>query len=778
MSTQNRAIERVHRWSLLAPFAALFAAFGSGIAWGAWAPANTYALVISALVAGTGLLHAMRTKQRIAIWAWLLPFTALAGTLRYTTAEPQAHAHVLALAGQTAGMEGVIDAEPLRRGDQHVLRLRLRWLRAAETQTLPPDAAGLSIMIKTTDDGVRQWRYGDVIRCEGLLELPPRIGAFDYRQHLLRRGVTLWVPDVDHVQYAGHAPPDALWARLLFVKDALRKSIQRAVPAPESALLNGILIGDDDAMPARLAEAFRRTGASHVISISGFNVGVIVSAVVLLLGRFTHPRRFALLLIPLLWLYALFVGASASVVRAVAMTTLSLAGMLFWRRGFTVNTVCAAAFLLLCAQPFYLFDIGFQLSVSATLGLVLYADRLSLSQPPVQARTLGKAFPSVLTQLVGTIRDGITLTLAAQLTTLPLIALHFEQVSLVTLLTNALILPLQPPIMALGLGAGVIGLFLQDSAWLFALPVFALLKLTTVIVSETGAWSWSALPLPVMGWPAVCIYYAVLAALTPVLPALRCGGLALSGFRRKATPVLLACALCAVVFWRWSQPDGRTQAVFTGSSAVIRTAQGRTLVYVGDGDLSGVLQAVLPATAQTIDVLVLPRYELRLHQQALSLLRTFTVRQVWLPQPATDRDVLFDSWQRQAAQGSIRVIGVNPIENNLDELVLTPLQLAPDRLGNDVLGLRLTLGRSVLALFGSSQPSQAGSAGATLIFAKTPPIDGKSNTAQWVILTANRSTSVVQSPSARNITVDLSLQKHVIVTINSETVFIKAWTIY
>ena len=166
------------------------------------------------------------------------------------------------------------------------------------------------------------------------------------------------------------------WATLYALKDALRRASQRVMPSPESALLNGILIGDDNEIPPHIQEAFRRTGTSHIVAISGFNVSIVIALVVPMLSRLLNKRRAALVAIPAIVVYVLLVGASASVVRAGVMAILALIGQLLWRRGFTLNTLCAAAFIMLLMDPQTLFDAGFQLSFMATLGLVLYSDRL------------------------------------------------------------------------------------------------------------------------------------------------------------------------------------------------------------------------------------------------------------------------------------------------------------------------------------------------------------------------------------------------------------------
>ena len=282
----------------------------------------------------------------------------------------------------------------------------------------------------------------------GALEAPPLLSDFDYRDYLARKGILAWMPRVESLQRTGRDAGSPLYAALMAARTALRAAAQKSMPSPESALLTGILIGDDNEIPPQIQEAFRRTGTSHIVAISGFNVSIVIALVVPALSRLLNPRRAALVAIPAILAYTVMVGGSASVVRAAGMALIGLAGQLLWRRGFTVNTLCAGAWAMLAGDPLLLFDGGFQLSCSATLGLALYSDGFQrratgwvearLAEGPARRFALSAAEP-------------LLTTLAAQVTTLPLILANFHQFSFALPITNTLVLPLQSAAMILGL---------------------------------------------------------------------------------------------------------------------------------------------------------------------------------------------------------------------------------------------------------------------------------------------------------------------------------------
>ncbi len=681
-----------------APCVPAFCAIALGVATAtAYAPPFWALFLITAITAGGAAL----TIRSVAIsgapvaptapatdqfyrWFWPLALLACLGAVRVYFATPyEANLPLLALDGRRVAFEGVIDDEPVMRPDVTVARLRLRWVRRiAGSASLDAEAMrGERLLIKL-DPAARRWRFGDVLRVEGVAERPPRIDAFDYRLYLARKGIAVWVPRPDFVLHLAYAPPSALWERLYAFKDALRLAIERCVPAPESALLNGILIGDDKAMPAGLADDFRRTGTSHIISISGFNVGVIVGALVLLLGRIAHPRQYALLLIAVLWLYALFVGAAASIVRAVAMATVALTGQLLWRRGLTLNTLAAAACGMVLAQPFYLFDIGFQLSAAATLGLVLFAERLNTAANTTLARGAGNTPARLLRLLL----DGVLLTCAAQLTTLPLLLAHFGEVSAVTLLSNALVLPLQPPIMGLGAFAGLVGVLDTDAGRIAALPVYALLRASTWLVRWTAAWPWASAPVPAIGWGGALTYAAVLCAVWGLLRQLRSGWRPCAGVARRAAVAVSLLTPLLGLAWLWSRPDGRLHVVLRGGSAYVRLPDGARVAVVGDGDLLGAILSDAPFWDRRVDVLMVPQLTPRAQAQALKILHSARVHAVLVPTAASARDTLFQFWRAApydaiAARAGDRFV--------LGAVLLDVQVLSYDQLENPVLGLWL-----------------------------------------------------------------------------------------
>lgn len=641
---------------------------------------------------------------------WLASFCTLIafGALRYSLSAPVPSAHSIArYNSQRIAVEGLIVEEPDVRPTFTYLRVQpLLRLGAAPSEARLDDLM-LIRAVRTPPDVA--WRYGDIVRVSGRLDAPPRLSTFDYREYLARQGIFSWMPRPDALIRVDEGHGQRAYAWLLDRKHEVRQAVQRMLPAPESALLNGILIGDDNAIPDDLQAAFRRTGTSHIVAISGFNVSVVIALVIPLLSRLLNPRRAALFALPTIAAYTLFVGASASVVRAALMAGIALVGMVFWRRGFTLNTLCAAAFLMLVINPHTLFDVGFQLSVLATLGLVLYADRLA---GPMRDWSEAHIHSPPLRRLATLTLDGALVTLAAQLTTLPLILVVFNQLSLVALLTNVLILPLQPPIMILGGLAALVALIVPPGiAALIALPAHAFLSATISLVRWTAGFPFAAVPIYDFGTPAALLYYAVLLGVTVMALQPRASRSALArALRSRWRTVAIASAsliamVAGMVYW-YQRPDGKLHIILTGRSAVLLTPSGKQVVLAGGDDIAAVLSQNAPIWDRRIELLILPQRHPRLQRDTLPLLYRYRVEQLIQPTGPVAHDGASEEWD-DALQASVAHVTTMPAGTSITidrDLRLTVALRMPDRDGRQSIGIRVLHGTIAVDLVGDYAP--------------------------------------------------------------------------
>lgn len=338
---------------------------------------------------------------------------------------------------------------------------------------------------------------GDILKLTGILEKPESFGNFDYPGYLSRFGIyaSMNFPEISLVEKSRESPSLLSSMRQFFESRLVRVYSTE----PMTSLLEGLLIGQKRNLPETTEDSFRRAGLSHILVISGFNITLLISMIMAMLKPFGKKislfgSGFAILF------FTLFVGASPSVVRAAIMGGLSLLALAVNRTRESFLALLLAATVMAIYNPkILLFDIGFQLSFLATFGLIFVAPLLA-----PRLHWLPERFA---------IRDTMAMTLSAQLMTLPVIMMNFEQISLVAPLSNLLIAgPIIPLTMILGF-FGTLGGFLSiPFGKILGYPGALLVTYLDGVAVVTAQIPFSTLETPHLGKPLLFALLVVLAA--------------------------------------------------------------------------------------------------------------------------------------------------------------------------------------------------------------------------------------------------------------------------
>ncbi len=370
-------------------------------------------------------------------------------------------------------IEGVVVDEPDVRDDRILLRVEAETVSRAG-QTVPTSGLVLVQAPRTT-----QAHYSDRMAATGVLITPSESDSFSYADYLARGGVYSIMQNTA-VEILSSEPGNTFYGRLLDLKTRAGEIIARDVPDPQAGLLSGILLGEQNGIAPEIQDAFSKVGASHIIAISGFNM-VILSGVVLgLLDKLKVRKKWAAgISIVLIVVYTIFVGANPAVVRAAVMSSLLVIGQSIRRKTFLPASLAFTAIVMSALNPAVLWDISFQLSMFAVLGLMLFSQPLSQWFNRMLARILpGKAAQSAAT-LLG---EPLMVTLAVQITTLPLIVLYFGRISLVLFVVNLLVIPVQAQLLILGVVATLTAIILPSVAQLLYWFDMLLLAWTIAVV--------------------------------------------------------------------------------------------------------------------------------------------------------------------------------------------------------------------------------------------------------------------------------------------------------
>jgi competence protein ComEC len=555
-------------------------------------------------------------------FSFILLTALFLGAVRYQASVPKFDAFHIAFYNDREYdllITGTLSEPPDYRDNYTNLRLKVSNV---DTGDFDLPVSGL-LLVRVSDNQV--FHYGDILRLRGKLKTPPENEDFSYRDYLAAQHIHSYMPTAQVTVLPGKGGNP--FSRAMYaLKEKSLANIYHLFPDPESSLLAGILLGVDTGLTDQLQQAFKDTGTAHIIAISGFNISIIAGLFVTFFSKFLGPRRGALFAVLGIIFYTILVGADAAVVRAALMGSLALFAKQVGRRQFGLNTLLAVALIMCAWNPLYIWDVGFQLSFFATLGLILYADPFS----QFANRIITKYFPtSTAEKFAELFSEFVLLTLAAQITTIPLMAYHFKQISLVSFIANPFVLPVQPAVMIIG-GLAVLlsliwfplGQITAWVAWPFVVYTIRMVELFdrvphgTLFLGNLSIWF-------------VILFYAVLLSVTFGAARLQTWFASVKQDRLRVPigTALFLLALGLLLVWRAAVavPDGFLHVTFldvgSADAVLIKTPTGKSVLINGgpsvtalSDDLGRRLSAfnrkldwLIVASTEEDDVAALPR---------------------------------------------------------------------------------------------------------------------------------------------------------------------------
>lgn len=371
-----------------------------------------------------------------------------------------------------------------------------------DKQRLLIRSTALDGLLQATTALVPQFHVGDQVQIVCTLRRPEPFDGFAYDRFLARYhiGSVCYYPSITIV-----GSDNSFLRRIFHVKEFALSRIQHVLAPPENSIILGVLFGENHAVPQDIAADFRITGTTHVLVISGSNIVLLAG---ILLGTMKHlplqRRTRFILIISVLWLYAIFTGLQSPAVRATIFGTITVLAQWSGRKGDALRLCTVAAAIMVLVNPLLLwFDAGFQLSFLATMGIIIW-------NPWFQARL--QRVPEI-----GGLRLATSTTLSASITTAPLIAFSFHTFSVVGLFANLVVVPLISAVMILALAVTCAALLWQWIASWFALPLYMLLHLLLSIVHWFARVPHASVSLPELPLWTLCGTYITIGVLSFVV---------------------------------------------------------------------------------------------------------------------------------------------------------------------------------------------------------------------------------------------------------------------
>jgi competence protein ComEC len=600
--------------------------------------------------------------------------------------------------------------------DRHIVHLADQGEVTAEGVVLAidqisPDKNALTVSCRRTIDGHSYFeatgkirliapsdisiRYGDFIRFRSKIKQIHNFinpGSFNYQRRLNRQGIYVsgFIANQAAIIVLRHNTASGVKLQLENFRLYLKQLIHTHAPSPQKEILEAMILGNAKAIPQEVRDDFAKTGTSHILAISGLHIGLVAAAGFFLFFSLLKLSQYLMLrfnivkiatagaIVPVI-IYALVAGLGTTVLRATLMALAFLTALLINRKRDLYNILFFVALTILVISPESLFEISFQLSFSAVLGLIYIVPKFSGWRPPLPSST-----PKWLQKGIGQIYLFILVSAAATLGTLPIIVFYFNRVSAVTLIANLLAVPLLGmlaliPALAFILASlfspGLAGMLISISSFFAGIAV--------TIIERLAALSWSSFSFTRPNIAEIALFYIFIFLLLELITTddkkIKQGFPArYQLFSRIA--LLISVALFAADIAYLSLKDRFSKDlqitaidVGQGSATFLRLPRGVTMLVDGGGfhnnsfDMgrSVIAPFLYARRIGKIDIVVLTHPHPDHLQGLIPIVNNFDVQEVWTTGVKANDD-LYRLWEKSILEKKIPVrifSAKNPPEN-------------------------------------------------------------------------------------------------------------------
>lgn len=341
-----------------------------------------------------------------------------------------------------------------------------------------------------------EYRFKDKIEIEGKISLPENFDGFDYENYLRAKGI-YYISYYPKITLKGKNKKD-FYGVILGARSGISDLMKEIISQPQAGIMNAVILGSEADISKDVLENFNKTGTRHIFAVSGSNITLVSVALMYFLLALGLKRDYAFYFAVLgVLCFVLIVGFPASAVRAAVMGIITLFAVKVGRLSNMTNAIIFAAALMLIYNPFLLkYDVGFQLSFIAVLGLIYIFPRLNKS-----FEKYGDFYG---------LKAILLLTVSAQIAVLPIILSAFENFSLFSVLANVMILPFVPLITISGFIITAIGAFNLFVAQIVSWPIWLVVFYQMEVVKFFSGFSFASVDFGKFSGFWIIAYYSVL----------------------------------------------------------------------------------------------------------------------------------------------------------------------------------------------------------------------------------------------------------------------------
>ncbi len=648
-------------------------------------------------------------------------------------------------------VEGIVSENPQEFPDRSVLIVSAQRL-IKDGSDIPVEG---SILLGVASD--QEISYGDYIRFTTRLKTPRSFynpGGFDYEKYLKYRGILVrgFIKDSSGIVVLRENQGDVFKTKLEGFRKKIKKFIDDNSLSPEREIIQAMILGNQSEIPKDIMEKFNRTGTTHIIAISGFNIGIIaflsfftirllMRTSTYLLLRFNVVKASTIFgIIPVI-IYTLIAGMGISVVRASIMALTFMIAIILGKERELYNSLALAALIILIASPYSLYDVSFQLSFVAVWAILFITPKFSEIIPRGNPEGIS-AHTVWLKKILKNTFTFVIVSCAATLGTLPLIIFYFNRVSTIVLLSNIIVVPIMgilaipvcmSIIIALPLSNALALVFLEIASYLVRISI----SIVDFFASLPGSSFFVSTPtLLEMG-----AYYLLLVVSVKLFDiwrnkrdndAERKGGISQKWYQISFAALVVFIAGDAMYLYARHIHNEKMKVTFIdvgqGSSTLIQLPGGKNILLDGGGTYGNVFDigkyVIAPflwhERIKTIDIVILSHPHPDHLNGLITVLSNFDVKEVWTNGEKGDFET-YEEFMKIIMEKKIihRIVSEKYTDTIINGTTLsvfnpvTPMDMKNslprkfDRSNNDSIVVKLTFGKVSFLLPGDiSEPSE------------------------------------------------------------------------
>ncbi len=471
-------------------------------------------------------------------------------------------------------------------------------------------------VLVSVSDGEKQWRYGDIVSVEGVVYQP--IGqmndkGFSYASYLRAHGVaaTMYCEEEQVRVYRNEAG----WPWK--IKNFVLGKIDQFVPGDAGALLKGITLGDKSSFTPEMKTMFARAGISHIVVVSGMHMSILMLFVMYVCKRLRLKKwARAIAATVVVFFFMCMVGFTPSVLRAGITCIVAMLAILLRRKKDFLTTMAVAAAAVTLLNPYSLFDVSFQLSFAATLGIVYLANPI---------KKLIDFLPDMLAEI-------IAMSVAANIATLPIVVWYFSDVSVIAVLTNVIVVPFVNILFIGTFFMAALGGIFPPIGNVLGFLLGTLANMILYLVEQLAALPYATISLPQPPMIVNVYYYAIVFAIWMLTE------------RRRVTEMklLLCCTIalmvsfCLVQYWTADTVRLEFINVGQGDSCMVRMPNRHYILIdtgeKGNGSTNNVVDYLKKRGIYTLDCIYISHADSDHSGGLEEVLNSVKVKKVAVPQ--------------------------------------------------------------------------------------------------------------------------------------------------